>query len=268
MAKLNVSDGIQEDPQGLTTLPEGDSPLNPDLHQSGGYKRGGVKVAETRERIPFQMTPENPHPVCYLERVFVDFVEDEKKGTKVPRLNFSFCTPDRVQGTTQRIRPIVADNHYTGKDGNPAVFTMADQEARDANQISHLFDAFMGVGATAAYDGGKGIGAGADSELDFFNRVQAAFNTARDGKPVFQDKNGKYILSRIKVIYNSGGYLEFPRYGNFFEVVHEGVKTSLVHRSGDVIVPPKKASDAAKALTTGNAEGGYVPPAGGFGGFS
>lgn len=82
-------------------------------------------------------------------------------------------------------------------------------------RIKHIFEAF------APFPTG-GIGVGATSWEDFFDKVANAFNTGNNGKPVFNrieaDKEIPVIVW-LKTIYDKKNNLGFPLSPNFIERV-------------------------------------------------
>lgn len=230
--------------------------------QQPAFNRGGVNVAQTSELAPIAVSPENRHPEVYLFNVSSDTINDDEKG-ELHSLTFELRTPDNIQGTKLKLFPVTNDVNYRTKDGE-AVFTVAQQIERQDFVIGHWYDSFKGMGSAVK----DGLGANATGWHDFFNKIADAFNAGNNGKPVYKDNSGKYILCRVRLVFDKSNYLSIPKNGNFFEVVREGITSKLPNYAGDKVTPVAKASkDDVKSRVLGSAasnpqaaEGGDLPP--------
>ncbi len=108
------------------------------------------------------------------------------------------------------------------------------------SRIKHLYEAYAPFPA-------NGIGVGATSWEDFFDKVASAFNTGNNGIPIYQrtDKDKTLpIVTWIKLTYYKQE-LKFPNFPNFIERVTENniaePKILFIDKKTDVIKQPDSA---------------------------
>jgi hypothetical protein len=86
-------------------------------------------------------------------------------------------------------------------------------------RIKHIYEAYQSCPT-------EGLGFGATSWLDYFQRIAKAFNENKAGQPIFKIE-GKYIPVWLKFTYFNND-LGFPYSPNFIETIKEGKDTNLI----------------------------------------
>lgn len=186
-------------------------------------KRQAVKAdLQTSNLKPFKVSKDKPFNIAYLVGVSEALTEKEK-----PMLKFHFVDQDSEQEHIHYEFEIEGDS---GK-----LSAEKKQQAQDFH-IAHLYNAFMGDGAHAkAGKNGSPIGTPFEGKedgklyqmtefefADFFKEVVAAFETGKNGNPVYKTEKGEVIPAWIKLVYDDRGRIQFPLFGNFFEIYREG----------------------------------------------
>lgn len=123
-------------------------------------------------------------------------------------------------------------------------------------RIKHIYEAYQPTPV-------EGLGFGATSWLNYFERIAKAFNTnGKDGSPIFKNESG-FIPVHLKFTYFNN-QLGLPYSPNFIEKVKEGKETNLViDLNFDVIkqVESNKSTNKAPHEQGGGAVFGGASPA-------
>lgn len=161
--------------------------------------------------------------------------EEIGKDTKYTVLTFSFIDLEGIKSYKHsEFIPQQTDENYEKK------FNGLN------SRIKHLFEAYAPFPTT-------GIGMGAVSWDDFFDKVALAFNTGNNGQPIYKKVEGEkaaLIAVWLKLIYQKSGNLSFPLSPNFIEKIEASnqttPKTLSIDKRYDNIVQPdvqKKSGD-------------------------
>lgn len=124
-------------------------------------------------------------------------------------------------------------------------------------RIKHIWEAFAPFPAS-------GVGVGAASWDDFFQKVSDAFNTGREGKSIFtKDSGDKQIPVSVwlKLVYNKKNSITMPMSPNFIEKITEATattpKTIVIDKKFDKIEQSATITDpTAKIMGAGTNDGG------------
>lgn len=115
-------------------------------------------------------------------------------------------------------------------------------------RLKHIFEAFAPFPA-------NGIGIGATSWEDFFDKVSAAFNTGNNGNPIFLREDGEKkipVVAYLKVVYDKKDNLGFPLSPNFIERVTadntSAPKTIVIDKKYDRLEQAGSAPGATPVL--------------------
>lgn len=126
-------------------------------------------------------------------------------------------------------------------------------------RLKHIYEAF------AQFPAG-GIGIGATSWEDFFDKVAVAFNTGSNGKPIFIKQDGDKktpIIVWLKLTYDKKDNIGFPLSPNFIEKLTEHnmdkPKTIVIDKKFD------RLEQAGSTPAAGMVMGGAIPPQNDFG---
>lgn len=157
-----------------------------------------------------------------------------KKGEAYDALEFNFvdlkneASFDKIEFAVDRAKDVNAKNVRGGKELAMNV------------RIKHIYEAYAPFPAA-------GLGYGATSWLDYFQKIAKAFNeNGKDNTPIFKEE-GKFIQMHLKFTYFNNN-LGFPYSPNFIERVKEGKATNLViDLNYDVVVQVAKTAGSAKA---------------------
>jgi hypothetical protein len=178
-------------------------------------------------------------PKTILVKVFQDTVIIKKgaeKGTEKARLNFVWFDDTK----RQHIERFTSFNPTKKDKKDITAFT------RFAVKIKHIYEQYMTfpkTGINTTSDGRK-----VRTVDDMFDAVNFAFNTGREGQPIFLNEKKEFIECWLKLVYN-GNYLQLPytitAQSGFIERVIPGKKCTLsVNVTYDKILPETSSIDA------------------------
>jgi hypothetical protein len=130
----------------------------------------------------------------------------------------------------------------------------ADKQKKAVNgfnvRVKHIFESYVPFPA-------DGIGKGAKDWKDYFDKIALAFNTGRDGKPIYTKDSGEKqmpVVSWAKLVYNYKDDVDFPLSPNFIEKITEvnqqAPKTIVIDKKYD-----KMEQGGSKAKTSSNVMG-------------
>jgi len=174
------------------------------MENTQGQAQGFGITTETKSSNTVGYDKGGIHKAFLTDVVF----EEVGKDTKYQVLSFKFTDVEGIKKFTHSEFAIQAtDTDYAKK--------LNGMNSR----IKHIWEAFAAFPTT-------GIGVGATSFEDFFQKVAVAFNTSGENQtPIYKKKNGEKLipfLNWIKVaFYNKKGNIGFPLSPNFIERIKE-----------------------------------------------
>jgi hypothetical protein len=185
-------------------------------------KRKAVSSEVTgKNNVPFKVTPEKPFNIAALESVSVNYRTNDE-GEKIPSLVFVFIDKDAER----------THIHYENViDGDIGKLTEEKRISAQDAHLAHMYNQFMGDGAhVTAGPNNTTLGSVINKEKEvieaeydqFFESVAKSFNTGRNKKEVFKDKDGKLIPFWLKLTYSPNGQLQIPLFNNFMDRYREG----------------------------------------------
>lgn len=102
--------------------------------------------------------------------------------------------------------------------------------------LKHIFETFFPFPT-------NGIGLTAKNFEEYIDALVTAFNTSRDGKPIYMDKDGRHIPVWVKFVYDEKNYLKVPTFPNFIELDKgEAPKKLQIDLKNDKIKQTEKSS--------------------------
>lgn len=173
-----------------------------------------------------------------IQKAVLTKVKKEEVGkgdTKYIILSFSFKDTENIKSFkhSEFIIDITDEKYATKLNGFNA-------------RIKHIYEQYQPVSE-------EGIGNGATSFEDYFDKIEDAFNTGKIGKPIYLKDDGKHIAVWIKVTYDRKNNLQLPLFVPFIETINEGNIT----KSKTLVIDIKyDKTEQVKSAPQGNLMGG------------
>lgn len=218
--------------------------------------QGGVAVENAIRTASFDVSPENWKHRAVLAEVVHETLESKEAGSTeiYDVLKFVFRGHGYNPGNTDPHVPMFIHREWTILNPTDKGHSVEKQVGWQNSRIAQIYDTFMGDGANLKLHGGAGVGSQGDgSWKGFFQAVANDFNTAREGKPVFQTKDGQFIIVWMMLAFDTRGRLQIP-FGNFIDIFKEG-RNTLLRKEKNVFSPPvnpNRGGRAAAAASTGS----------------
>lgn len=156
-------------------------------------------------------------PVVNLIRVYTEKFTTKKEEEKM-RLCFHFKEVGSKREYTERLMEFDINKKDSKGQSFLEVFN---------RKIKHIYEQLISFPK-------EGIGKNATSITDYFEKIAVAFNTGREGKPIFTDKDGNFKNCWLKLLYYKQ-FVQIPYSPNFIERVVENKACTLSVSSFDPI---------------------------------
>lgn len=184
------------------------------------------------------------------------------RGEKFWVLDFTFKSLDRINTFVHR--EFIPKGKSTNKET-----TEENYKTRKGwfnSRVKHIWEAYYAFPSTT------GLGQGAKTWTELFQKIANEFNTAKNGKEIYLDYNGEsatYIPVWLKNTYSNDGDIQFPLLPNFIERITtetnvSGKPKTLETTKYDVFVMPPKVQKGASNTppVMGGVVGGPTPTGG------
>ncbi len=173
-------------------------------------------------------------------------------------LDFKFQSPDRINTLVHR--EFIPKGKATQKETEAENYNT--RKGWFNSRVKHIFEAYSDFPK-------EGLGSGAKSWTELFQKIAQQFNTGKDGKEIYYNYNGETatcIPVWLKVTYSNDGDIQIPLLPNFIERMTaeshaaNAPKTLEKTKYDSFEAPPKKGASASPAMP-GGVFGGPAPAA-------